>query len=157
MDIEFKLLASCPEQLSDLASLHYQELARHWVPNITLEQVEQRFREHLNQDSSPLTVVAFQANKAVGMASLRVTDGIRPELTPWLGGLVVDPAHRANKLGERLIHQIKQKARALGFEKLYLLAFDPTLSQWYEKLGWRFLAYDQLLGHKVTVMSIDLS
>ena len=43
----------------------------------------------------------------------------------------------------------------MGFAKLYLLAFDPTLRQWYEKLGWKFLDYDLLLGHKVTVISID--
>lgn len=50
-----------------------------------------------------------------------------------------------------------EQGKLIGFEKLYLLAFDPTLPQWYEKLGWRFLGHDQLLGHKVTVMSIDLS
>ncbi|HYF98275.1 MAG TPA: GNAT family N-acetyltransferase [Coxiellaceae bacterium] len=156
MNIEFKLLANCPEQLHRLARLHYEELARHWVPDISYERVEQRFKEHLNHNSLPLTWVAFENNHSVGMASLRVTDGIRLELTPWLGGLVVDPSHRGKKIGEELINQTKQKAREFGFEKLYLFAFNPTLPQWYEKLGWKFLDYDQLFGHKVTIMSINL-
>ena len=96
--IEYKLLADCMEHLPKLAELHYQELARHWDPNITLKQVEERFKRHANRDSLPLTIVALVDDKPIGMASLRITDGILPALSPWLGGLVVDPAYRGKQI-----------------------------------------------------------
>ena len=37
---------------------------------------------------------------------IRITDGIQPELSPWLGSLVVDPKRRSLGIGEELIKKI---------------------------------------------------
>ncbi|HEV2524083.1 MAG TPA: GNAT family N-acetyltransferase, partial [Gammaproteobacteria bacterium] len=104
----------------------------------------------------PMTFVALDNDQPVGMASLRENDGIQPDRTPWLGSLVVDPAYRKQKIGEKLIDVVKQRAALLGYPKLYLLAFDETISTWYTSLGWKSIGTDELFGHSVAVMDINL-
>jgi N-acetylglutamate synthase-like GNAT family acetyltransferase len=90
------------------------------------------------------------------MASLRENDGIQPHHIPWLGSLVVDPAYRSQKVGEKLIAVVKNQASLFGYKKLYLLAFDPTIHIWYEKLGWKLIGNDQLFNYPVSVMDIGI-
>ena len=151
-DIEIKLLAECQEYIPQLAVLWYKEISRHWVSNASIDRAEQNLIMHLNLNLMPLTFVALYQEKPIGMVSLRENDGIRPDLTPWLGSLVVDPDHRRCKLGEKLIEVVKNQAKIFGYDKLYLLAFDKTISTWYSKLGWVGVGSDQLFGHPVDVM-----
>lgn len=139
-----------------LAQIWHNVLGRIWVPDVSIECVEQRFVDHLNYDKIPLTLVALYEDKPVGMCSLRENDGIRPDLMPWLGSLVVDPDYQKQGIGQLLIDATKQKAEQLGFAKLFLFAFDPTIPDYYEKLGWQKIGGDQLKGHRVTVMEISL-
>jgi predicted N-acetyltransferase YhbS len=154
--VEIEYLVDCQEHVDSLAELWYQEISRHWVADTSIEKAKSRLISHLNTDSVPLAVVAVQDGNPIGMACLRETDGIRPGITPWLGSLVVSPDSRQAKVGETLIEAIKAKAKLLKYETLYLLAFDPTIPNWYAKLGWQIIGYDELFGHRVTVMSIPL-
>ncbi len=154
--IEIKFLIECKEQILDLAILWYEQISKHWAPNASIERAKENLLKHVNQNQMPLTLVALQNGKAVGMASLRENDGIRPDLAPWLGSLVVDPNYRQQKIGERLINAVKQQALNFGYKKLYLLAFDSTISSWYTKLGWKQIGDDQLFGHTVAVMDMEL-
>jgi len=86
------------------------------------------------------------------MCSLRENDGIRLDLTPWLGSLVVDPQYQKQGIGKMLIDRIVEKATGLGFEKLYLFAFDLTIPQYYEKLGWSKIGMNEFKSHPVSVM-----
>ena len=119
-------------------------------------RVEENLRNHLNIEQLPLTVVALDEVKPVGMCSLRVSDGIRPELTPWLGSLVVAPGHQKQGIARQLILRVKEEAQTLGFKNLYLFAFDPTIPEYYSRLGWRTIGMDEFKGHPVTVMEIIL-
>lgn len=103
-----------------------------------------------------MTFVATSNGKPIGMNSLRKTDGIQPDLTPWLGSLLVHPAYRRCKIGEALINEIKRQALLLGYKKMYLFAFDTTIPNWYKTLGWGKIGTDQMFNHPVTVMSINL-
>ena len=156
MQITIKNLLDCQEHLNSLAELLYQEIGRHWVSGASIERAKDRLLTHLNRDKMPFALVALDGDKPVGMACLRDTDGIRPGVSPWLGSLVVNPEYRARGVGHKLIDAVKSQARLFWHETLYLLAFDQTIPDWYEKLGWRHLGYDELLGHRVTVMSILL-
>jgi GNAT superfamily N-acetyltransferase len=151
-----KLLNDCREHIPSLAQLWYEEISRHWVPDASIEKAKQKLLAHLNNDNMPMAFVAINNNKPIGMACLRESDGIRKDTYPWLGSLVVHPSYRRCKVGETLINAVKQKARELNNKILYLLVFDPTIPQWYEKLGWSHIGYDELFGHRVTVMSISL-
>jgi GNAT superfamily N-acetyltransferase len=104
----------------------------------------------------PLTLIALRDNKPIGMCSLRVNDGIRPDLSPWLGSLFVDPSARGLGVGKLLINAVIEKAHNMGFSNLYLLTFDDTLPKWYEKLGWKLIVKDELNGYPVSVMKFSL-
>ena len=55
-----------------------------------------------------------------------------------------------------LVDVIVEKAKKLGFEKLYLFAFDPTIPEYYERLGWKKIGMDEFNAHPVTVMAVSL-
>ncbi len=153
---EIKLLADCQQHIPYLAKLWYEEISKHWAPNASLERAKENLKKHANHSELPITFVALENDHPIGMASLRENDGIQPERTPWLGSLVVDLAHRKEKIGEQLIDAVKKQALFLGYDKLYLLAFDPTIPSWYAKLGWQFIGEDHLFEHRVAVMEIEL-
>ena len=156
IDYIIKPLSECQEHISVLAKLWYEEISRHWMPDASIEKAQRKLTNHLNTNSMPMAYVAICDGKAVGMACLRETDGIRPGVTPWLGSLVVSPKHRGHKVGEALINIVKEQAKNLGHQTLYLLAFDPTISNWYARLGWTPIGDDELFGHRVAVMSIPI-
>ena len=154
--IEIKFLTDCQEHIPVLAKLWYEEISRHWISDASIDKAIDKLINHSNKIKLPIAMVAMYGGHPVGMACLRDTDGIRPGVTPWLGSLVVDPTFRGRGIGETLINVIKLQAKSFGYNVLYLLAFDPTISEWYTKLGWQLIGEDQLLGHKVAVMSVKL-
>ncbi len=155
-NFEIRPLTDCQEHIPILAQLWYEEISRHWAPNPSIDKAKQRLIEHLNIEKMPMAIVALHNGQAVGMACLRENDGIRPGVAPWLGSLVVHPKYRGKKIGEALINSVKEQAKKLGHQLLYLLAFDPTIPRWYARLGWQLIGDDELFGHRVAVMSISL-
>ena len=144
------------EAIPELASIWYQVLGSIWSPDTSLEKVIKRFEEHLNDQQLPLTLVAFLDYKPIGMCSLRVNDGIREDLSPWLGSLVVHPEYQRQGIAVKLIDAIKQKAKLLNFKELFLFTFDPTLPEYYAKLGWIDIGIDNFQNKKVTLMKVML-
>lgn len=154
--IHFDYLKFYPQCIPQLAEIWYEGLGKIWVPQIKIEEVIERFHAHLNIDTLPLTVVAFDNSVPIGMCSLRENDGIRADLSPWLGSLVVHPHYQRQGIGKELVTRIQAIAKKLNFQQLYLFAFDPTISQWYTKLNWSFISMDKFKEHPVTVMYIYL-
>jgi len=154
--IKIELLSKHQNTIHDLAKIWYEVLGKIWLPDVPVERVQQKLQEHLNEDKLPLTFVAFHDQKPVGMCSLRENDGIRPDIMPWLGSLVVDPEYQKQGIAKMLIAAIKDQAIQLGFEKLYLFAFDPTLRNYYGRLGWEKIGMDEFKNYPVTVMELDL-
>lgn len=154
--IKIDLLKNYSNAIPELAAIWHQVLGSIWVPDIPVERVIARFQEHLNENKLPLTFVAFCDGKPVGMCSLRDNDGIRPDLAPWLGSLVVHPDYQQEGIALKLINAIKQKAKQLGFSQLYLFAFDPTLPNYYARFGWNKMGMDKFKDHDLTVMEIAI-
>lgn len=154
--VEIKFLIECQEHIPQLAVLWYEGISRIWVPTASVDRAQENLMKHINKDQLPLTFVALHEGKPVGMASLRNNDGIRSDLTPWLGSLVVHPDFQNLGIGKKLIEHVKNHAKKNKYGKLYLLAFDETIPGWYAALGWERLEDDQLFGHPVAVMSINL-
>ncbi|MBY0378218.1 MAG: GNAT family N-acetyltransferase [Gammaproteobacteria bacterium] len=154
--IEIKLLAHCPEHIPALATLWYEELSRAWILGSSVERATHSLKEHMNADKMPMTFVAFSEGIPVGMVSLREDDGLGDDRLPWLGSLVVHPAHRKRKIGESLIKAVQKQARDFGYKSIYLFAFDPNLPNWYAKLGWQTIGVDSYADHPVTVMNRGL-
>lgn len=154
--IKIDLLKNNSDVVPELAQIWYEGLGKIWMPDVPLDQVEQRFHAHANSDKMPMTFVALDGDKAVGMCSLRENDGIRPDLMPWLGSLGVRSEYQGQGLGRRLIEVTKKQAKNMGYEVLYLFAFDRTIPDYYQSLGWNVIGTDSYNAHPVTVMEIML-
>lgn len=155
-DIQVQLLADCPHHIPELAQLWFNELGKQWIPNASVDRAKKTYTEHLNSQQLPLTFVAVADDEPIAMASLRDNDGIREDLTPWLGSLIVHPDFRRQGIGEMLIDMTKQQAKMMGHSKLYLFALDATIPDWYSRLGWKTIGSDKLYHHPVTVMEITI-
>ncbi|NDF12496.1 MAG: GNAT family N-acetyltransferase [Proteobacteria bacterium] len=147
-------LAEAPEYTETCARWAFEAWGR-YNPENTLERRIQNFKQHQNKNALPLTLLALVDKKLAGMASLRANDGVRADLTPWLGSLFVDRAYRSKQIGEQLVDAIKAKAASLGFEELYLLTFEDSLPDWYTTLGWKEIAKDSFHGHPITIMKTE--
>ncbi|STX28589.1 GNAT family acetyltransferase [Legionella beliardensis] len=154
--IKISLLKDKQIAIPELVQLWHDGLGKIWLPDTPLTLVEQRFQNHLNDNLLPLTLVAWHHDTPVGMCSLRENDGIRPDLMPWLGSLVVHTAYQNQGIGRELIEATKQKAKELGFKVLHLFAFDKTIPEFYETLGWHKIGTDEYKQHPVTVMKVEL-
>lgn len=153
--ISIDLLKNHPDAIPKCSRIWHKVLGKIWLPEALLTKIESWYHEWLN-DCIPLAYIALHDEVPVGSCSLQLNDGIRSDLTPWLGDLVVDSKYQKKGIGKMLIDATKNKAKELGFNKLYLFTFDPTLLDYYARLGWAVIAMDEFKGHPVTVMEIVL-
>lgn len=154
--ITIELLKNHPDSIPRLVDIWHEGSAKTWLPAACINRVSQQLHEHLNDKSLPLTFVAFDGMTPIGMCSLRVNDGIRADLSPWLGSLVVALNYQKQGIGKILIDATKNKAKELGFIQLYLFAFDPTIPNYYERLGWVIMGMDEFKEHPVALMAVKL-
>jgi GNAT superfamily N-acetyltransferase len=155
MNLTIAYLKDYKEYIAALAKWSFDTWAQ-YNPNVTRKNQIQKFQDHCNVDQLPLALVALDGFKLIGMCSLRETEGIRPDLTPWLGSLYVVPSYRGKKVGQKLIDTIKDTARNLNHEMLYLLTFESNLNKYYTDQGWELIGKDMLNEHPVFVMGIKL-
>lgn len=153
--IKIDLLKNHPKSIPALANMWHEVLGKIWMPEIGVEQIESLYYDELQHDI-PLTYIALYDHIPVGSCTLELNGGIRPDLAPWLGDLVVDPKYQKQGIGKMLVDVAAKKAMELGFEKLYLFAFDPTIPEYYQRLGWKKIGMDEFKSHPVTVMEIGL-
>src|SRR3990167_3112641 len=98
----------------------------------------------------------YLRNVPVGSCTLQLNEDVRPDLGPWLSDLVVDSKYQKQGIGKMLVDVAAEKAKELGLEKLYLFAFDPTIPEYYQRLGWNKIGMDEFKNHPVTVMEVGL-
>jgi GNAT superfamily N-acetyltransferase len=154
--IKIDLLKNHQSAIPTLAHIWHEVLGKIWLPDVPVERVIAKFADYLNDSNLPITFVALDVNVPVAMCSLRENDDISPDLTPLLVALVVDTKHQKQGIGKMLVNTTALKAKELGFEKLYLFAFDPTIPEYYERLGWKKIGMDEFKSHPVTVMEVAL-
>jgi predicted N-acetyltransferase YhbS len=107
------------------------------------------------REGIPVAFVALDGQRPVGHVSL-VDQNLpsRPELSPWLAGMLVDPSRRGQGVGTVLVRHATARAAELGVGKLYL--YTERASAFYERLGWRHLWDEDHEGEQVSVLAIDL-
>jgi GNAT superfamily N-acetyltransferase len=153
--IKIDLLKNHPEVIPGLSNIWYEVLGKTWMPEIAIEEIESLYYEELNGDM-PLTYIALYGEICVGSCTLQLNDDVRPDLGPWIESLVVDPKYQKQGIGKMLLDVTLEKAKKLGFEKLYLFTFDPTIPKYYQRLGWKTIGMDEFKSHPVTLMEIAL-
>lgn len=127
--IKIELLKNYPQAIPTLSNIWREVLGKIWMPEIEIKEIESLYHEELQHDM-PLTYIALHDQIPVSSATLELNGGIRPDLRPWLGDLVIDPKYQKQGIGKMLANATFNKAKELGFEKLYLFAFDPTIPEY---------------------------
>jgi GNAT superfamily N-acetyltransferase len=156
-DIVIDYLANCPEFIEELARLSWKEWQEVYQQRQqTLKDCLKNYRGRMNTDRVPLTLVAVHNRELVGMVSLKFHDmDTRPDLDPWLGGLLVLPEWRNRGFGTMLMHRATEEARRLDVPQLYL--WTHSAESLYHKLGWQVVERTDYFGKEAVVMQIDLS
>lgn len=108
-----------------------------WKPDQhPLDLIAGRLRENLTDTPIPLALVAHDGDAFLGTASVIPSDlAERPQLTPWIAAVWVEPHARQHGIGGALVNRATQDCFALGFERAYLCA-RPQRATFYEGLGW---------------------
>jgi GNAT superfamily N-acetyltransferase len=121
-----------------------------------LEYIEGRVAESLDGTEMPFAVVAHEDGLFLGTASVIGSDlDERPEYTPWVAAVWVDPAHRQRGVGSALVRKAAQAAFESGIDLVYLCAL-PEKRAFYERLGWQRL--EENVGRNgLTVLTLSRS
>jgi GNAT superfamily N-acetyltransferase len=111
-----------------------------WGPKgYALSFIEGLVQQNLDNDPIPLALVAHDRGTFLGTASVIASDlDGRPQYTPWVAAVWVDPEHRSNGVGAALVQAGADRAHMLGFNPAYLCAL-PSKHRFYERLGWRLV------------------
>ena len=149
------LLKDHTSSIPELVKMWQELLGKPWDPTVSTEEVTAWCHSWLNEEI-PLAYVALANGIPIGMCSLEKNDGIRTDLTPWLCDLCVLKSYQHKGVGKLLIAAVKAKAKALGFDKLYLFVLDVAVMGYYHALGWKNIGVDVYKGHKANIMQIDL-
>jgi GNAT superfamily N-acetyltransferase len=150
-------LANHAELIDEVAKLSWTEWSEVYKQRKqTLVHSMRNYRERMNTDRLPLTLVALHAGELVGMVSLKFHDmDTRPDLDPWLGGLLVLPAWRNRGVATILMRRATEEADRLCVRQLYL--WTHAAEGLYHKLGWQVVERTKYFGHAAVVMKIDLA
>ncbi len=148
-------LAECRFVIPTLAAWHH----RQWADLNPGDTVEARARRLGDQgrgtEPMPVTWVALSGGAPAGSASLVANDmETRPDLSPWLATVFVEPGQRGRGIGAALVDRVGGEALRLGFRELYL--FTPDRAGWYARLGWTEMETVLYRGTRVTLMKRPL-
>lgn len=153
---ELRYLADCPDLIPTIAEWHTAQWG-YLSRGSTYEQRVANLSKHLGRPGIPTTFVAFVGEQPAGCASLVAQDmrDARPDLSPWLASVYVQPAHRHRGLGAALVNRVAAEARTLDTPTLYLYTEDRD--PFYARLGWQVVERRHYRGYWMTVMSLDLT
>ncbi len=109
-----------------------------WQPyGVPLAYITARVTEGLASGAMPRAFVADVGGVFAGTASVIASDlDERPQYTPWVAAVWIEPAFRSRRIGRELIAHAARYALGLGVPKVYLTARPPRRSL-YEELGWQ--------------------
>jgi len=154
--IKIDILKNHPNAIPELAHIWHEVLGKIWFPELEVQEIESLTYDELNHQDETTSFIALCGEIPVGFCTFKLKEEFRPDLGPWLADVVVAPKHQKQGIGKMLVDVAVMKAKELGFEKLYLFAFDPTISEYYKRLGWKKIGMDEFKFHPVTVMEMIL-
>lgn len=113
-------------------------------------------RSRAVRDRVPLTLIALAGDPLVGTVSLKLHEASTDaQLSPWIGGLLVDALWRGKGLGAALQGAAERAAAALGYARLHL-SCEANVEDFYLRLGWALMERKQSCGDLVALMKKDL-
>jgi len=127
-------LRQCPEFFDIVAERIWQAWWR--ADGHPLDYISGRLRENMNATPIPFALVAHDGKSFLGTASVIASDlPERPQLTPWVAAVWVEPQARRRGAGAALVDRAAQACFALGIDRAYLCARRER-ADFYRRLGW---------------------
>lgn len=142
MIITTGLLIDHDEVMSALVDLFESEWADWYNPRGASARAD--LTERLERNRLPLGIVAFVDGQLAGTCALTAMSGGLTERSPWLGGLLVEPALRRRGVGLALLERAQIEARRLGFTRLHALTAEAR--GLFEQAGWRLAENVEVAG-----------
>jgi GNAT superfamily N-acetyltransferase len=130
------LLADRPELIEPVGRIRWREWGHPPEPEDLAFWVEVT-RQEAGRDRLPFTVAAVDAaGAAAGVVGLGEFDqeDLRDH-SPWVLGMVVDPAWRGRGVGQALLSGLEARAAELGFRQLWVATRHAV--GFYQRCGWR--------------------
>lgn len=140
----------------DVAELKYQEFS-YLTGEETIEDYLHRQKKYVTDKLIPKSfAVLNESENLLGTFALEVEDlSTRPDLSPWLGSVVVAAPHRGKGVGAFIVREAERMAKNLGYSKLYL--YTPDQEAWYAKQGWMVLEHSFSGEYPISVMFKQLN
>src|SRR5260370_16869469 len=111
-----------------IARWHFAEWG-HLDPSSTLEAWTEGLRQRTRRDQIPTTYVALEADELLGSVTLVEHDMLtRPELSPWVAGVYVAPAHRHRVIRSPLVPYPSPQTAHMDVNPLSLYPLSPRRS-----------------------------
>ena len=152
--MEIKHVFDCPEAIPVITNWLVDEWG-HTSDELNFENISSFLQKQTIMNQIPETFVAIKKGKFIGTASLYQNDlSTRPDLTPWLAAVYVDPEFRTEGVGSGLVKYILKESHQLGIKNLYL--WTANKMDFYSKIGWKFFENTIYLKKLVTIMIYDL-
>ncbi|MBK5570636.1 GNAT family N-acetyltransferase [Ensifer sp. SSB1] len=109
-----------------------------WEPHgFPLDHITGLLKASLAEGAEQLCLVAHAGDRFVGTASVIASDlEERPDLTPWVAAVWVDPPFRGAGVGGDIVLKAAHAALGTGADAVHLCAL-PGKRAFYERLGWR--------------------
>ena len=147
-------LAERPDLIDAVAYWQWQEWGR--ARGRRLASVQRDILPLAKQHSPEAGFVLLDGDIPAGTACLTLEDlDTRPDLSPWLASVFVDPAYRGRGHATALVRAVEQAAIARRYATLWLFTWDAA--PLYARLGWHEVAHEEHHGSGVTLMRRDLS
>lgn len=103
---------------------------------VALGEIDAMVSDCIDGPDMPLSLVAHDGPDFYGCAHLIASDlDERPQYTPWVAAVWVEPKARKTGLGTKLVLAAVDLGFSQGFGTIYLCA-EPYLAPFYEKMGW---------------------
>ena len=135
------------------------EAWKHDFPSDTVQTYLDQYALAASESEELLEVfmaIDSQVN-LLGVATLVDDDELpdAPEPGPWLAAVFVTPEARKLGVGSALVEHVVNRARELGYPKIYLYTEHQEL--WYASKGWSKIRDIIFLGLHHTVMQLELN
>jgi GNAT superfamily N-acetyltransferase len=110
------------------------------------------------RDELPVTWVAMdesgQALGAVGLGEFDIEE--RRDRSPWVLGMIVDPAQRNQGTGSKLMSALETWAAQHGYSRLWV-ATGGRAVDFYRKCGWELVeSFERASGEQVSILTCSL-
>ena len=126
-----------------------------WKPHgHPLEKISNGLAEALKGDPIPFAIVAHNGDEFLG-STIGIGSDLaeRPQYSPWVAAVWVEPQHRLKQVGRSLVGHAAQTFFARGFDRIYLCS-APRRRNFYTRQGW--LPIEENVGeHSQTVYIMD--